>query len=88
VEILYLFRRKVKADLMKGVRSWQGTLWKSAVKMELEKWKSLCVVSQDVVYIGVGHSYPDGYGKVEKLDRAFQLFHNHGDGCRNLCLEN
>jgi hypothetical protein len=47
----------------------------------------LDVVSKEVVYIGVDYSVSDGHGKVEKLDCAFQLSHNHGC-CWNFCFEN
>jgi hypothetical protein len=38
-------------------------------------------------WVGLRNSGRDGYGKVEKLDCAFQLSHNHGC-CWNLCFEN
>ncbi len=40
------------------------------------------------IYTGMGYSGPDGYGKVEKPECAFQLSHNHGDDCWNFCFEN
>jgi hypothetical protein len=40
--------------------------------------QGLNVLSQDVVYLGGGFSVPNGHGKVEKLQCAFQLSHNHG----------
>jgi len=54
--------------------------------MSVEIPQGLNVVSQDVIYIDVGCSSQDGYGKVEKLGFAFQLSHNHG--CYlNICPE-